>query len=164
MNDDIILVDGLIVMEEDILAGHSLAIRDGQIADITSEYINSKNTIDCNGKYILPGLIDIHNDSIEDLIVPPKGVIFDYNVICSDYYSPAMISSIFNLANTASLTLPEAVKLATINPARAVKIDTEYGSIAIGKQADIIVVEPSCTQYKVRMVFVDGIKKVEYRY
>ena len=75
-----------------------------------------------------------------------------------------MLSSIFKLTKDTELPLQEAVKLATLNPAKAVNIDDKYGSIAVGKQANIIVVEPSNKQHHVVMVLIDGIKRAEYNY
>ena len=388
MERDFILSGGFVVTEDNVLEEHSLVISAGKIVDIVSGYVESKNVLDCRGKYILPGLIDIHSDMIEHLIVPRKGIIFEYdqalrqadrqligqgittmyhsisvansticnrsrtlsvdemlkigdvicsispnllihhyshirfelntieaydeiyervkhkrvhelsimdhtpgqgqytnitrfekeirkqygnvsddqvaeiidecknkpqvneeqieallrladkhkipmayhdvgkiediefmkkyninicefplnlesakeatannfysvvgapnilrngshnnnasaielierrlaNIICSDYYPSAMLSSIFYLTKKIEIPLQEAVKFVTLNPAKAVKIDDKYGSLAIGKQADIIIVDPLASQFHVAMAFVDGIKKAIYRY
>ena len=61
-------------------------------------------------------------------------------IICSDYYTPALLQSIFIIAQNTNIPLYEAVKYSTLNPAIALGIQDEYGSIAIGKKADIIIV------------------------
>lgn len=49
-----------------------------------------------------------------------------------------------------------AIKAATINPAKAVKIDSLTGSITEGKWADLVIVDP---QYNVEAVYRDGVKQ-----
>ncbi len=75
--------------------------------------------------------------------------------LCSDYYPPAILHSVFRLANTG-LSLPDAVNLATLNPARAVGIDEQTGSIAVGKAADLILVDVSDGIPLVTHTFVNG--------
>ena len=60
--------------------------------------------------------------------------------LCSDYYPTAMLQSAFVLHRDFKLPLEQAFAMLTINPARAVKIDDELGSLEEGKQADILVV------------------------
>ncbi|MFP4112746.1 MAG: phosphonate metabolism protein PhnM [Spirochaetota bacterium] len=63
------------------------------------------------------------------------------DVLCSDYYPPALIHSVFQLHHAHGLDLPSVVRLVTTNPARAVLMDDELGSLEPGKRADIIVVK-----------------------
>lgn len=60
--------------------------------------------------------------------------------LCSDYYPTAMLQSAFVLHRDFKLPLEQAFAMLTINPARAVKIDDELGSLEEGKKADILVV------------------------
>ena len=85
-------------------------------------------------------------------------------IICSDYYSPALLPAIFMLPQVSQITLPEAISFATYYPAQAVGIDNNYGSIVPGKNADIIVVDAKKTVPKVLMAFVDGEKKYQVYY
>lgn len=61
-------------------------------------------------------------------------------VLCSDYYPTAMLQSAFALHRDFRLPLEEAFAMLTINPARAVGIDDELGSLEEGKKADILVI------------------------
>ncbi|QEM08978.1 alpha-D-ribose 1-methylphosphonate 5-triphosphate diphosphatase [Mucilaginibacter rubeus] len=61
--------------------------------------------------------------------------------LCSDYYPPAIIHAIFKLYNEEGMPLPEAVKMATLNPAKAVGINNHTGSIETGKDADLVIVK-----------------------
>ena len=85
-------------------------------------------------------------------------------IICSDYYSPALLPAIFMLPQISKITLPEAVSFATYYPAQAVCLDNIYGSIAPGKNADIIVVDTKGTVPRVLAAFVDGKKKYQLCY
>ncbi len=62
------------------------------------------------------------------------------DVLCSDYNPASMLYSPFILWKQGILTLPDAVKMVTLNPAKAVGMDYATGSIEIGKRADILVV------------------------
>ena len=73
------------------------------------------------------------------------------------YYSIA--GSVTNLADMCrravgfGITLEDAVQAATINPARAVGLDNEVGSLARGKRADILLWD---RDYKTRTVICGG--------
>ena len=88
------------------------------------------------------------------------------DIICSDYYPPAMLLGIFELASQYEEDLHRLFQLVTINPARAVNMDAEIGSIARGKKADIIVIEQMDDGYPVvTSTIVDGniIMQTNYR-
>jgi len=56
------------------------------------------------------------------------------DILCSDYYPAAMLQAVFQMHLQHHLDLPSLVRLVTANPARAVQIDAEYGTIASGKK------------------------------
>ena len=62
------------------------------------------------------------------------------DVLCSDYNPASMLYSLFILWKQGILSLPDAVKMVTLNPAKAVCMDYATGSIEVGKRADILVV------------------------
>lgn len=62
------------------------------------------------------------------------------DMLCSDYYPAALLNAVFILHNLCGVDLAQAFALVTVNPARAVGVDDEIGSIAPGKRADILVV------------------------
>ncbi|QBD76385.1 alpha-D-ribose 1-methylphosphonate 5-triphosphate diphosphatase [Ktedonosporobacter rubrisoli] len=79
------------------------------------------------------------------------------DALSSDYYPGAMLAAVFRLVQLEMLSLPEAVKLVTLNPARAVGMDAEYGSLEPGKLADVIVVGLNQRGLpRVRNLFVGG--------
>ncbi|RNB83999.1 phosphonate metabolism protein PhnM [Brevibacillus nitrificans] len=91
----------------------------------------------------------------------------DYiDILCSDYYPAAMLHAIFELNKSYGLDLAEMFKLITINPAKAVGLDQEIGSIQEGKKADLLIIEKIDPDFPViTAVFVDGelVQKTNYR-
>lgn len=61
--------------------------------------------------------------------------------LCSDYYPPSILHSIFKLYNENGLPLHDAVNLATLHPAKAAQISHHTGSIETGKDADLLIVK-----------------------
>jgi alpha-D-ribose 1-methylphosphonate 5-triphosphate diphosphatase len=83
------------------------------------------------------------------------------DVLCADYYPTAMLHAVFALVRQQVLTLPAAVRMVTLNAARAVLIEQEFGSLEPGKVADVILVH--CTKQglpRVQSVFVGGEQKL----
>lgn len=63
------------------------------------------------------------------------------NIISSDYFPYGLLYSVFQLIFDYHVPMETAVLLVTLNPAKALNISNMYGSISIGKYADVIVVE-----------------------
>lgn len=102
-----------------------------------------------------------HNKNVSALELIKAGYA---HIICSDYYTPALLQSIFIISQKANIPLYEAVKYTTLNPAIALGIQDEYGSIAVGKRADIIIVSNDKLIPKVCKVIVNGKVKIELNY
>lgn len=62
------------------------------------------------------------------------------DVLCSDYYPAALLDAVFALRDECGLDIARAFALVTINPAKAVGIADETGSLAVGKRADVLLV------------------------
>src|SRR3954454_14698199 len=56
-----------------------------------------------------------------------------------------------------TVVLPDAVKLVTLHPARAVRLDHRIGSLAVGKQADIAVIDASGPAPSVQLTVRSGV-------
>jgi len=65
------------------------------------------------------------------------------DILCSDYAPMIMMHAVFMLADADIGALHEMVRLVSLNPARAVGIDSDTGSLETGKHADIIIVTRS---------------------
>jgi alpha-D-ribose 1-methylphosphonate 5-triphosphate diphosphatase len=61
------------------------------------------------------------------------------DILCSDYYPPALLQGVFFLKNLG-FDMAWCVSLVTQNPAKALGIDAQVGSISHGKVADIAMV------------------------
>jgi alpha-D-ribose 1-methylphosphonate 5-triphosphate diphosphatase len=86
------------------------------------------------------------------------------DIISSDYLSAGILHALFFLHNTYGMNLARAVRMATLNPARAVGLDHLIGSLEPGKKADIIVVKERQGIPFVQKVFVHGVKRLERTY
>lgn len=86
------------------------------------------------------------------------------DILCSDYYPPAMLHAVFKLNQDFSVPLWEAFKLVTINPAKALGIEKDYGSIAEGKKADLLVIKLFNKKPVITRVLIDGILVSELNY
>lgn len=64
-----ILSNARLVLSDRILDG-TLAIRDGHIIDITEGKSHLPSAIDCEGDYVIPGLIELHTDNVERHMMP----------------------------------------------------------------------------------------------
>lgn len=87
------------------------------------------------------------------------------DIICSDYYPPSILHSIFIMHNKYDINLCHMINKATLNPAKAMKIDKDYGSIEISKKADLLIIDILDGYPVITHVFVDGnpTSRVEYR-
>lgn len=84
----------------------------------------------------------------------------DGKALLADGTIAASTSNVYKeLKNVISFGIPEkqAVKSATINPAKAIRVDGKTGSIEEGKFADILVVDKD---YNIKLVIVKGEIKV----
>lgn len=86
------------------------------------------------------------------------------SVLVSDYYPQALLQSVFKLYHEKELTLWEAVRLVTKNPAEAVGLEESIGTITVGKKADILVVNDIGEFPVIEKVFVDGTKILDCTY
>jgi len=84
------------------------------------------------------------------------------DVLCSDYYPAAMLMAAFILAKQGILALPQAVRMVSLNAAQAVGLGDAYGSLEVGKVADMILVELSRQELpRVQRLFVGGCERIE---
>lgn len=87
------------------------------------------------------------------------------DILCSDYYPAALLHAVFLLHRRWAVDLPAAVRLVTLNPAKAVLVDDTLGSLTPGKRADILVVDTLEDGFPVvTRALVDGRTVFESRY
>lgn len=78
------------------------------------------------------------------------------DILCSDYSPMTILHAVFTLARLGILPLHKAVNMASLNPARAVGISQQTGSIEEGKDADLIMVDCNDEVPKALKTIVSG--------
>lgn len=87
------------------------------------------------------------------------------DAICSDYYPATVLHSVFLMHTKHGVPLHEMVNRVSLGPARATRIDRDYGSLEVGKKADILIVDTLDGYPVITHVLVDGraTSRIEYR-
>lgn len=78
------------------------------------------------------------------------------DIICSDYMPGALLPAVFKLVDSLGMELSAAVRMTTLNPASAVGIDQEFGTVEAGKSADLLIVEMYRNYPMIRRTLVGG--------
>jgi alpha-D-ribose 1-methylphosphonate 5-triphosphate diphosphatase len=74
MTADLVVTNARIIGRKDEIAGGSLQVRDGVIADIGTGPSVLSSAEDFGGDYLLPGLVELHTDNLEKHFAPRPGV------------------------------------------------------------------------------------------
>jgi alpha-D-ribose 1-methylphosphonate 5-triphosphate diphosphatase len=87
------------------------------------------------------------------------------DILCSDYYPASLLQSAFKLEAEGLCPLPQAIRMLSLNPAKAMGLDADYGSVEIGKKADLLVVRSIQNCPLVYKCFIDGrtVLQLDYR-
>jgi alpha-D-ribose 1-methylphosphonate 5-triphosphate diphosphatase len=78
------------------------------------------------------------------------------DILCSDYSPMTMLHAVLTLEKLGILPLHEAIRMVSLNPARAVGIADHTGSLEVGKEADMVLVDHSDDFPRVLKTFVAG--------
>ncbi len=78
------------------------------------------------------------------------------DILCSDYSPMTLLHAVFTLERHGILPLHKATNMVSLNPARAVGIADHTGSLEAGKDADMVLVDPSDGLPRVLKTFVAG--------
>jgi alpha-D-ribose 1-methylphosphonate 5-triphosphate diphosphatase PhnM len=136
---DIVISDVCIVTPSEVVEHVTLIVSNGRIVSIQSgapdDHADAVK-VDGRNRLLLPGLIDLHNDGIEQELEPRPRARFPLAVA---------LQAVFRLVKDGFMSLPDAVRMASLNPARATGLDTELGTLSIGKRADMILVNTAET-------------------
>ncbi|NCN44241.1 MAG: alpha-D-ribose 1-methylphosphonate 5-triphosphate diphosphatase [Piscirickettsiaceae bacterium CG_4_9_14_3_um_filter_43_564] len=80
----IYITNANIVLAEDVLTNASLLIENGLISAINPENIPDQvQTVDAQGKTVMPGMIDLHCDALEKEVEPRPNVHFPIDFACA---------------------------------------------------------------------------------
>jgi len=75
--------------------------------------------------------------------------------LCADYAPTALIVAVIKLPSLTNIDLAAAVRLVTLNPAKAAGLD-DRGEVAVGKRADLIMVDMPAGLPQVGRVWLNG--------
>ncbi len=73
MTEETVLTNGRIVLRDDDMDG-TVVIRDGVIADISEVASSVSGTIDLDGDFLIPGMVELHTDNLERHLSPRPAV------------------------------------------------------------------------------------------
>ncbi|MGM0875831.1 MAG: alpha-D-ribose 1-methylphosphonate 5-triphosphate diphosphatase [Bacillota bacterium] len=109
------------------------------------------------GLYVVMGAPNVllgksHSNNLSALEAIENGVV---DIFCSDYYPSSMLHAAFKLYHH-SLPIYEAINMVSLNPAKALKLDHEVGSIEVGKKADLLIVSEDQKRPVLHTVFMNG--------
>lgn len=79
------------------------------------------------------------------------------DILCSDYFPPALLHAVFKLNHEYRIPLWESLKMVTLNPAKALGIAEDFGSVREGKKADLVMIKILDGRPVITKVFIDGI-------
>ena len=100
---------------------------------------------------ILRGYSHNKNLSARDLIKNGFG-----DIVCSDYIPSTLLHAFFSLTDNKIKSINEAVCLFSTNPAKALGLDNETGSIKVGLDCDLILVQHDNELPRIQKTFVKG--------
>lgn len=88
------------------------------------------------------------------------------DILCSDYYPASLLKAVYKLHKDLKMEFGKAVDFVSLNPAKALGIDGDYGSIRVGKKADLLMVFDINDRPVVKKVFIDGhlVSELNYRF
>lgn len=105
MTQTTILANARLVLADEVISG-SLTFADGVITSIDQGTNVPTGAIDCEGDYVVPGLVELHTDNLERHLSPRPGVNWPHNA--------AIAAHDAELASTGITTVFDAVRLGFI--------------------------------------------------
>ena len=118
------------------------AIAEGVVLAEFPTTIDAAKEAHSNGLLVLMGAPNIvlggsHSGNVSAMELVELDLV---DIISSDYVPRSLLQSVFIISKQAEKPLHEAIKLITLNPAKAINLDKEIGSLEVGKKADFITV------------------------
>ena len=122
-SNEIILTNANIVLSNEIIYG-SVKIRDACISEIDDQPTSIKNSIDLEGDFLIPGLVELHTDNLERHCVPRPNVLWPVRsaVIAHDAeIASAGITTVFDAIAVGGAMLNKDRNTVLIDAADAVR-------------------------------------------
>lgn len=93
-----------------------------------------------------------HSGNLSALMAIQENLI---DILSSDYYPPSLVHSVFFL-HAKGFPMPQVANMVSLNPAKAVGIAEETGSLEVGKSADLLLIREEMGIPVIEKVFVRG--------
>lgn len=93
-----------------------------------------------------------HSNNVSAMEAILQGAV---DILCSDYYPSSLLHAAFKLRQHG-LKMNEAVNMVSLNPAIALNIDDQVGSLEVGKKADLLMVNEENQRPVLQTVMVNG--------
>ena len=134
------------------------AIAEGVVLAEFPTTIEAAKTAHSNGLLVLMGAPNIalggsHSGNVSAMELVQLGLV---DIISSDYVPRSLLQSVFAIAQQANKPLYEAIKLITLNSAKAIALDREVGSLEVGKKADMLAVHDDSVVPRISAVYKRG--------
>lgn len=94
-----------------------------------------------------------HSGNVSAMELIAHGLV---DVISSDYVPQSLVQAMFLIADQQSLPLYQVMQLFTLNPAEAIGLAGDRGSLAVGKRADFITLHHDGVAPRLTGVFTQG--------
>jgi alpha-D-ribose 1-methylphosphonate 5-triphosphate diphosphatase len=109
------------------------------------------------GLYVVMGAPNVllgksHSNNVSALEAVQNGAV---DILCSDYYPSSLLHAAFKLYK-GGMPIYQAFNMVSLNPAKALGMDAEIGSIEEGKLADLIFISEEGVRPVLEMVMVNG--------
>jgi len=114
MSGDLCLANAQLVLADQVLHG-SITIEEGIITDINEGDVVSNGALDCQGDYVVPGLVELHTDNVERHIEPRPEVDWPH--------LPALLAHDAELASTGITTVFDAMRVGSIHSDKGRYVD-----------------------------------------
>lgn len=87
------------------------------------------------------------------------------DILVSDYYPSSLLHSVFKLYFQNNIPLWQSMNMVTLNPAKSVGINKDFGSVEVGKKADLLLIKVVDEEPYITKVFIDGqlVSELNYR-
>lgn len=116
--NDLALTNARIVLDDGVIHG-TLIARNGLIRLVDEGPTQAPNAIDCEGDYVIPGLIELHTDNLEKHLMPRAGVLWPS--------IPAVLTHDAQVVAAGITTVFDALSVGDVEE-ESVRIDTLRGT------------------------------------
>ena len=136
------------------------AIAEGVVLAEFPTTIDAAQEAHLNGLLVLMGAPNIalggsHSGNVSAIELVELDLV---DIISSDYVPRSLLQSVFIITQQGHKPLHEAIKLITLNSAKAINLDREIGSLEVGKKADLVTVYNDGVVPRILSVYKQGTR------